>query len=108
MTTRHVRGTVRSRGMLEHRPLVPMLGQIGKEEGDMRGRVMSQVAFVITVGTSTMKHLAGCTCYVARTGLGARHTGAGRNRGCSVAPEGLAKETLRSGRRPGLVVGWWI
>jgi len=104
--TRHVRRTIR--GMLEHGPLMPVLGQVGKEEGDGRGRVMNQVAIVITVGTSTMEHLAGCTCYAARTGLGARHAGTGGNRGSSVATKGLAKETLGSGRRPGLVVGWWI
>ena len=83
-----------------------MLGEIRKEEGDMVGCSMGLVEFVITVGTSAMKHLAGrsCTCYAARSKIGTGHAGTRREGGGPVASESLAKETLGSGRWAGLVM----
>jgi hypothetical protein len=52
------------------------MGHIREEERDVEGSVMGMVGFVIAVRTGTMKHLAGRTCYAARTRLGVWHTGA--------------------------------
>jgi len=84
-----------------------VLGQIGEEEGDMKGSLQGMVTFVvIAVGTGTMEHLARCARYATRSGLGPRHTGARGKRCSTVALEGLAKETLGAGRRTRLVVKW--
>jgi hypothetical protein len=97
----HVCGALRS--TLERgRRLLLVLGEIRKEEG----RSMCMVHFVITVSTGAMKHLAGCscTCDAARSKIGAGNAGTRREGGGPVASESLAKETLGSGRRAGLVV----
>jgi len=93
----HVCGTL-GRTLERGRRLL-VLGQIGKEEGDMVRSSIGLFYFVIAVGTGAMKHLAGCacTCYAARSKIWARHAGTRGEGGSPVASESLAKEALGSG-----------
>jgi hypothetical protein len=85
------RCTLKGRGMT-----LVVLREIGKEKGDVEGIMMILIVLVVAVGASTMKHLARCTWYAARTRLGARYAGTRGDRGSTVAAESLAKKDLRT------------
>jgi hypothetical protein len=71
-----------------------VLRQIGEEKGDVVRIIIILIALIVTVGASTMEHLARCTGYAARTRVVAGNAGSRGDRGGTVAPKSLTEEDL--------------
>jgi hypothetical protein len=71
----HIRGTFGS--TLERRcKFLLVLRGVGKEKRNMQGIIMLLVALFVTVGASTVEHLARGTCYATGARFWTAHTGA--------------------------------